>query len=537
MKNMKRMAALWAGVVLGGQALYAQSNYFKTIQYSATPLPAFEETRAKLPSPIFDENPLYVQMYWKTWALAFRNFHEPATNSGFVSQFIDAAFNKNIFLWDTCFMTMFCNYAHPLVPGIGSLDNFYAKQHDDGEICREINRASGNDFGPWVNLEGRDLFSDWGKFSVRYVGREIPRPPPELTLDAMNHPIFAWAEQESLRITGDRDRVKMVYDPLVRYYRALQKYLRQGNGLYMTDWASMDHSPRNELIATNGVAVDISSEMVLFANQLAGFAGLLGKTDEEAAFRKEGAEISRLIRGKMWDPQEKFFYDLKPDGQRTGIKTVAGFWVLLAGVATPEQAGDLVAELNNPKTFGRPYRVPSLAADQPGYDKNGGYWRGDVWPSTDTMVIRGLENYGKHDLAREIALEHLKELGIVFEKTGTVWENYLADIPSQGKQSKPDLVGWTGIGPILYLFEFAIGIKADAMENQIVWNVTSPKRVGIEQFWFGGKTVNLVCEAADESGKRTLKVSSSKPFTLVIHWRGTQTKIEIPAGKHLVQQI
>ncbi len=63
--------------------------------------------------------------------------------SGFVSPFIDAAFNQNIFLWDTCFMTMFCNYAHPYVPGICSLDNFYAKQHADGEICREINRTTG----------------------------------------------------------------------------------------------------------------------------------------------------------------------------------------------------------------------------------------------------------------------------------------------------------------------------------------------------------------------------------------------------------
>jgi len=84
-------------------------------------------------------------MYWKSWELAFRNFPEPATDSGYVSQFIDAAFNENIFLWDTCSMTMFCNYAHPLVPGLASLDNFYAKQHADGEICREINRSTGQD--------------------------------------------------------------------------------------------------------------------------------------------------------------------------------------------------------------------------------------------------------------------------------------------------------------------------------------------------------------------------------------------------------
>lgn len=537
MKHRVIIAAVAVGAVVCAQEICAQPNYFKTVTYTPSPLPVFRETKEKLPSPIFDENSLYVQMYWKTWELGFRNFHEPTPKSGFPSQFIDAAFNQNIFLWDTCFLTMFCNYAHPSVPGIGSLDNFYAKQHDDGEICREINRTSGIDFEGWINRERRNLFSRWGKFSVTYKGREVPQPPPVLTLDSLNHPILAWAEKESIRITGSRERIKRVFEPLVRYYRAFQRYIRQGNGLYMTDWASMDNSPRNDFIKGGGTAVDTSSQMVLFGNQLAEFADLLGKKKEADAFRKEAAETSSLIREKMWDPDKEFFYDLTLDGERTPIKTIAGYWVLLAGAATREQADALVAELNNPKTFGRPHRVPTLAADQAGYNKYGGYWRGSVWAPTETMVIRGLERYGKHDLAREIAMEHLKHIGTVFEKTGTVWENYSAEMSVQGRPSKPDFVGWTGIGPILYLFEFAIGIKADAIENRIVWNVTSPQRVGIEKFWFGDKTVDLVCEAAGENGKRTLKVSSNKPFTLVVHWKGNRTRIEVPAGKEISQQL
>ncbi|MCW4021493.1 MAG: hypothetical protein NWF14_09760 [Candidatus Bathyarchaeota archaeon] len=216
-------------------------------------MPTFDETKEKLPAPIFDEDPDYVRCYWKAWELAFKNLHEPSLESGFVSQFIDAAFNQNIFLWDTCFMTMFCNYAHQYVPGICSLDNFYAKQHEDGEISREINRATGKDFHQWVNSEGEQLFSRWGynwqkdlkKESIVYKGRNPPRPNPKLTLDALNHPILAWAELESYRITGDKDRLRLVWQPLVQYYRALRKYLRQGNGLYMTDSASMDNSTRN----------------------------------------------------------------------------------------------------------------------------------------------------------------------------------------------------------------------------------------------------------------------------------------------------
>ena len=505
--------------------------------YTPAPLPAFPETRKLLPAPIYDENPLYIRMYWKAWELAFRNFHEPTPNSGFVSQFIDAAFNQNIFLWDTCFMTMFTNYAHTLVPGIGSLDNFYAKQREDGEICREIDRDSGRDFSLWVNEERRELFSRWGDYVVTYVGREVPQPPPFLTLDALNHPIFAWAEWESLRITGDLARLEIVYDPLVRYYGALRKYLRQGNELYITDWASMDNSSRNAFLKGGGTSVDISSEMVMFGNLLADFGELLGREEEAAAFRAEAAETAQLIRDMMWDPEAKFFFDLQLDETRVPIKTVAAYWTLLAAVATPEQADDLAAELGNPRTFGRPHRVPTLAADQPGYDRNGGYWRGAVWAPTETMVIRGLERYGKSDLAREIAMEHLEHLGVVFEKTGTLWENYSAETSAQGQPAKPDFVGWTGIGPILYLIEFAIGLKADAIENRIVWNVTSARRIGVERFRFGGKTADLVCEAAGPNGRRTVRVSCDEPLTLIVSWLGRRARIEVPAGREMTVQL
>ena len=460
-----------------------QGMYFDKKEYVPHPLPAFAETRDNLPNPIYHENPLYVQMYWRTWELAFRNFCEPESGSGFVSQFIDAAFNENIFLWDTCFLTMFCNYGHPLVPGIGSLDNFYAKQYEDGEICREINRTTGQDFTQWVNSDGQNLFSRWGRFSVKYVGRDVPQPPPHLTLDALNHPIFAWAELESFRVTGDRGRLDLVYEPLARYYGALQKYIRQGNGLYMTDWASMDNSPRVPDLAEGGTAVDTSSQMVLFAQQLAEIAEMLGKAEESIVYRREAAELSALINEKMWNTKREFYFDLTFDGRQSSVKTIAAYWTLLAGVASPEQADALAAELRNPSTFGRRHRVPTVPADQKGFDPTGGYWRGAVWSPTSTMVIRGLERYGKYDLAAEIALEHLKRIAEVFRATGTLWENYAPDAITPGNPSKRDFVGWTGIVPILYFLEYCIGLKADAPNNRLTWALTSTSATFTTRSW------------------------------------------------------
>jgi hypothetical protein len=508
-----------------------QGQYFAKKQYVAAPLPKFDETKDKLPAPIYDENPLYVRMYWKTWELAFRNFYAPAPNSGYVSQFIDAAFNQNIFLWDSCFLSMFCNYGHPLVPGISSLDNFYAKQHEDGEICREIDRSTGRDFEPWGNGEHKDLYSAWGKYAISYVGRAPPQPPPRLTLDALDHPILAWAELESFRMTGDRTRLGLVYEPLVRYYRALQKYIRQGNGLYMTDWASMDNSPRIPYLDKGGTAVDTSAEMAMFAEQLAQIAALLGKPNEAAAFQQEKAQLARAINAQMWDPQRRFYFDLTVDGQRAPARTIAAYWTLLAGVASDAQCEALVAELRNAGSFGRKHRVPTVPGDQDGFDPAGGYWRGAVWAPTTTMVIRGLERCGQPALAREIALEDLRVVAEVFDATGTVWENYAPDAAEPGRPAKPDFVGWTGIVPIVYFIEYAIGLRADASENRVTWNLVSARRCGCERFRFNGHTATLVAEAEDQpGGRRLIVVESDGEFPLRIEHGGKRIELAVKKG-------
>ena len=522
----------------------SQGRYFARKQYTPQPLPKFSELRDRLPSPIYDEHPEWVALYWKGWELAFKNFHEPAAGSGFVSQFIDAAFNQNIFLWDTCFMTMFCNYGHPLVPGIASLDNFYAKQYDDGEICREIGRATGQDYPDWTNREGTPLFSRWGwnlgqpglpadrNAPVTYQSRAVPEPPPRLTLDALNHPILAWAEWESYRVTGDASRLRLVFEPLVQYYRALQKYLRQGNGLYITDWASMDNSPRNPYLKNGGCGVDISCQMVLFARHLALMAKRVGPPEAARQFDREADQLSRLINRLLWDDPGKFYFDLTLDGKRAPVKTVAAYWALLAGVASRSQARSLVAELQNPNTFSRLHRVPTLAADEKTFDPNGGYWRGAVWAPTTTMVIRGLENFGHHDLARELALNHLEVMGQVFQQTGTIWENYAPDSAQPGRPAKRDFVGWSGIGPMVYLLEFAVGLKPDAPRNELRWELRGTQRLGCERFRFNGHVVSVLAQpATNQAGPFTVTVKSDGPFKLVISHQGRRKSCQVRAGE------
>jgi glycogen debranching enzyme len=325
----------------------------------------------------------------------------------------------------------------------------------------------------------------------------------------------------------------MVYQPLVKYYAALKKYIRQGTGLYMTDWASMDNSPRIPTIVGGGTAVDTSAEMTLFAEQLGEIASLLGKPEEAESHRRDAKELARLINEKMWDPERKFYYDLTVDGKRGDAKTIAAYWTLLAGVASNEQADALAAHLKNPKTFGRKHRVPTCSADVKEFRPAGGYWRGAVWAPTNTMVIRGLERYGKHDLAKEIALEHLDRVAQVFEKTGTVWENYAPDSVAQGKPAKPDFVGWTGIAPILYFLEYQIGLRPDALNNRLNWMLSSNRRCGCERFRFNGHVATLIATPdKDRPSKVTVTVDSDGPFDLHVERGGETWDLRVEKGEN-----
>ena len=516
--------------------------YFTKKSYQTEPLPDYESVKQRLPAPIYDEKPAWIKTYWKAWELAFRNFRAPAAGSGFVSQFIDASFNDNVFAWDSSFMTMFTNLGAPLVPGISTLDNFYSRQLPDGEICREIVRATGECLKLWINTDCSPLFSRYGweesqlenstgYAPVTYKHRSVPKPAPAYTLDAMNNPILAWAELESYRVTGDRERLKQVWEPLVRYYDSLQKYIRQGNGLYVTDWASMDNSPRNPYLRGGGVGVDISAEMVLFARNLAEISGLLGDSQHLQRFSREADELTELINRRMWDANRQFYFDLTLNEEWSPVKSVAAYWTLLAGVATEGRARHLVDALLDPRTFGRQNAVPTLAADEPLYNPGGGYWRGSVWAPTTTMVLRGLDKYGYHNLARQLALKHLDLVAQVYEKTGTIWENYSPEAIAPGNQAKPDFVGWSGIGPILYLMEYGIGLTPEASRNILHWEIQSATRVGCERYRFNGHLVTLTSESVGANQSRLhIKVESDGDFVLSLQTPSETKQFRVKAG-------
>lgn len=79
---MKHLLLSFLALLLTCTDAYAASDeqrgmYFDKKVYTPSKLPSFEEARNALPSPIWDENPEWVELYWKAWEIAFSNLQSP----------------------------------------------------------------------------------------------------------------------------------------------------------------------------------------------------------------------------------------------------------------------------------------------------------------------------------------------------------------------------------------------------------------------------------------------------------------------------
>lgn len=108
--------------------------------------------------------------------------------------------------------------------------------------------------------------------------------------------------------------------------------------------------------------------------------------------------------------------------------SIGSYWSLLAGIVPSSRLAPYLSHLSNKNEFNRLHRVPSLSASTPGYEADGGYWKGGVWAPAVYMILRGLTNVEQDSLAYEIACNHLHNVVEVYHKTGTFFENYAPDM-------------------------------------------------------------------------------------------------------------
>ena len=484
---------------------YAAMNVYLHKETENEEIPTFEASFDKLPQPIWDGHDDVLACYRKTWQIAFGNLHKANADAGFVSNFIDTAFNGYLFMWDSAFIVMFGKYGRRVFNFQKTLDNFYSHQHKDGFINREICESESGE--------------QWSRDDPASTGPNI----------------LPWSEWSYFLSTGDRSRLADVFNPLCAYHKWLQLNRSWPDGSYWSCGLAcgMDNQPRQpdgyDHALSHGFMswIDTCAQQYLSAEILIRMAKTLGREEEVGWLKEEAALMEKTINGTMWSEQDGYYYDKLRDGTLSGVKTVGSYWTLLAGLVPDERKDRFVAHLDNEAEFKRPNRIPTLAATDPHYQDCGGYWLGGVWAPTNYMVLTGLYENGYNDLARDIAETYLDNAVKVFKETDTLFENYAPEYAAHGKPAGPDFVGWTGLAPISILFEFIFGIHPDAGANRIRWIVNRTERHAITQYPFGDANVDLVCEARSSADEcPVIHVKSDRPVTVEVIWNGQSRIIE-----------
>jgi len=466
-----------------------------------------EELLKKVPQPILPSRPDLVDMYNACWRIGLHNTKFGNEANGFVDWYIDAAFDSRIFQWDTCFALAWAKYSQGGMPNIQSLDNFYRKQHPDGAIDGVISGKDGSD------THARD--------AVNFTRNNL----------------FSWSEWEYYQVTGDDSRIERVLPILRDYDRWVRKYRRHKNGhFYWSGLSSgMDNSPRSKARAFYPpyAWVDYDGNEALNAYYMYKLAEVVGNDAIAEEFRELHQDLTELINSEMWSEEDSIYWDLDKDGSFWKVKTVASFWPMWGRVTEDKHVDGLAMHLNDAKSFNRPHRVPTTAADEEKYHPEGYYWRGSVWAPTNHMITKGLEANGRHKLARDIVINHLNNQSTIFRATDTVWENYAPEYTLPGKPwSKPDFVGWSADGPIAQLIENYIGLKVDVPQNTIHWDLLTIEEVGLESLQFGDANVMLKANQRKAPTEPVeIEVNSTGKFTLEIQTESELYTVNITEGK------
>lgn len=391
------------------------------------------------------------EMYEAAITIAKKKIRGGVNEPIFKKPFLDAAFNGNIFLWDTCFIACYAKYHQDELPITSALDNFYNLQESDGYICREYTK------------EGKAM---WAK--------EHPV--------SINPPLLAFAELELYSQSKDKERLKKVYPALKKFYQYLLKNYRMEDNLFFNDafGSGMDNIPRYpdgwqddgkgipiknlfpEIFVYDGISplwnkqgrgVDISAQMALFSEHLTTIAALINKEEDIAEYQQFYKETKAAINQHCWNEEDGFYYDLGY-GKQIKRKHIGMFWVLMAGIVPNDKLDKVISHLTDPKQFWRKFPIASYPADQVGFSSEGSYWLGSVWTPTNYMIIKGLMRYDKKKLATKLAKQYYWSVAEVYKKTKTFWENYAPDAVMQGSQARMDFCGWTAIVPVALYNEF-----------------------------------------------------------------------------------
>ncbi|HEX4030422.1 MAG TPA: trehalase family glycosidase [Terracidiphilus sp.] len=327
---------------------------------------------------------------------------------------------------DSALKAKLCTHA------VGSLENFLDHQSPEGRIPILI------------SAQHEDLFNS--------LSTEKPNPHNQAK------PVMAQIALLVADKSHEVDWLACRFDQILRFHNSW----RDGNGtpLGLMVWGNdvaigMDNDP-----TTFGRPPFSSANIMLnclFYQELRACAELalrLKRTSDHDRIQLQAEALGAAIQKYCWDRRDAFYYtaDVMCVDQRSKwlpgigqgmamswrslpmrIQTVAGFLPLWCGLASAQQANELVERnYRRDDRFRAAFGVRTLSSFEPMYSLtahsgNPSNWLGPIWIITNYLTWKALKNYGFEAEAAELADKTVTLLANDLETSGTLNEYYQPD--------------------------------------------------------------------------------------------------------------
>jgi alpha,alpha-trehalase len=214
-----------------------------------------------------------------------------------------------------------------------------------------------------------------------------------------------------------------------------------------------DMTPRFNRHALNYLPIDLNALLYKYEKDFARADRILGDKKSAKAWDAHALLRAKTMHKLMWSPSREFYYDYNfVKKRRASTSSLAAYYTMWAGLASEEQAKEMVRSLRRFESIG------GLATTDPPLNKRlpGGSLPTAVptqwaypngWAPLHFIVVKGLQKYGYHEDARRIATKWLRTNLEWFSKNKVFLEKYNVvqpnKPPEKGVYPSQTGFGWT----------------------------------------------------------------------------------------------
>ncbi|MGI6466012.1 MAG: MGH1-like glycoside hydrolase domain-containing protein [Sphaerochaetaceae bacterium] len=451
----------------------------------------------------------FVDVYNRTWVWIDEFWTQGTKGNSFSGGYLSYPKQKTFNQLYSCMSALFLVYSNQNYSPFPALDFFYAKQTEDGAI-----------YSDYSIEDGSPVLSDDNPLGVSI-------------------PLFAFVEHAFYHKIGNKKRLKEIVEPLEKHFDWLKDNFRRENGLYSVPVSALNSGniDRSQVY----YPVDFNAQLAVNALYMSAIGDILN--DKELSFRYKRLYFSlkTRINALMWNGDEQFYFDLDIKEKQVIKKHIGSYWTLLAEIPNEERGDGFIAHLSNPNSFGTENPFPSIPVDDPQFSEEGNGFLGSVIPFNTFMVVKGLEQYGRFEFARECAIRHLyfilDTLHPNGEEGGDVWEAYQA--MKEGAATSGNLKNFpknrflpmVGLATITLMIENIIGLDISLPRKTVDWTMATLETMGIEKLSLKRNMITILSNKQARGWEIRLESEKLYYFTIEILADKKKKTLPIPSGK------